>query len=80
MFQGEFGQHPTDIFAEFDMKPIASASIAQVHRATTKDGRDVAVKVQKPYIPDHVRGTAGSLASWPLVRDEARTAMVADVT
>jgi ubiquinone biosynthesis protein len=42
------GAHPDQLFADFERKPIASASIAQVHFATLKDGRQVAVKVLRP--------------------------------
>ncbi|KAL1924982.1 uncharacterized protein VTP21DRAFT_4636 [Calcarisporiella thermophila] len=50
IFKQDFGKHPDDIFIEFERVPIASASIAQVHRARLKDGTPVAVKVQKPEI------------------------------
>ena len=40
--------HPDELFATFDRTPVASASIAQVHFATLKDGREVAVKVLRP--------------------------------
>lgn len=50
LFLEEFNQHPEEIFSEFSHEAVASASIAQVHRATLKDGTVVAVKIQKPEI------------------------------
>lgn len=43
-------QPVNQLFASFDLTPLASASIAQVHAATTLDGRDVVVKVVRPGI------------------------------
>ncbi|HTJ41303.1 MAG TPA: AarF/UbiB family protein [Kofleriaceae bacterium] len=51
----ELGKTPDDLFASFERRPIASASIGQVHVATTKAGEKVAVKVQYPDIDDIVR-------------------------
>ncbi|MGE5318567.1 MAG: ABC1 kinase family protein [Hyphomicrobiaceae bacterium] len=46
---------PSDVFAEFDPVPLAAASIAQVHRATLKDGTRVVVKIRRPGIEDVIR-------------------------
>ncbi|HUS61752.1 MAG TPA: AarF/ABC1/UbiB kinase family protein, partial [Acidimicrobiales bacterium] len=51
----ELGQSPERVFEEWDPTPIAAASIGQVHRALTRDGRAVAVKVQYPGVADAVR-------------------------
>ncbi|MCB9933312.1 MAG: AarF/ABC1/UbiB kinase family protein [Planctomycetes bacterium] len=46
----EFGQPLSKIFLTFEPTPLAAASLGQVHRATLQDGREVAVKVQRPGI------------------------------
>ena len=43
-----FGKPIDELFASFEIEPVASASIAQVHFAVLKDGREVAVKVLRP--------------------------------
>ncbi|MDD2582463.1 MAG: AarF/UbiB family protein [Desulfuromonadaceae bacterium] len=44
----ELGAPLTNLFASFNETPLAAATIAQVHEATTHDGRHVAIKVQRP--------------------------------
>ena len=48
VFTEEFGKAPEVLYREFNDKPLASASIGQVHRAVLQDGKQVAVKVQRP--------------------------------
>jgi predicted unusual protein kinase regulating ubiquinone biosynthesis (AarF/ABC1/UbiB family) len=54
VLEEELGAPVERLFATFDEKPFASASIGQVHRATLDDGRTVAVKVQHPGIASAV--------------------------
>jgi predicted unusual protein kinase regulating ubiquinone biosynthesis (AarF/ABC1/UbiB family) len=60
MVADELGAPPEQVFAEWDPVPIASASIGQVHRAMTHDGRAVAVKVQYPGVADAVAADLGN--------------------
>ena len=46
----ELGASTSQLYAQFDETPLASASIAQVHAATLRDGSDVVVKVLRPGI------------------------------
>ena len=46
--EGELGRPIADVFADLEPRPVAAASVAQVHRAHLTDGREVAVKVLRP--------------------------------
>ncbi|PKM22662.1 MAG: ubiquinone biosynthesis protein UbiB, partial [Gammaproteobacteria bacterium HGW-Gammaproteobacteria-14] len=50
IIERELGQPVGEIFASFEQTPMASASVAQVHAATLKDGREVVIKVIRPGI------------------------------
>jgi ubiquinone biosynthesis protein len=57
----ELGKTPDELFASFERRPIASASIGQVHLARLHDGAKVAVKVQYPDIDEVVKRDLNTL-------------------
>ncbi len=48
IIEEDFGKPIRELFSEFDERPVAAASVAQVHRARLRDGKEVAVKVLRP--------------------------------
>ncbi len=72
------GQSIETLFARFDVKPLAAASIAQVHTAALHDGREVVVKVVRPDIRMTIISDfelLRELASWVSARVEAARAV-----
>jgi predicted unusual protein kinase regulating ubiquinone biosynthesis (AarF/ABC1/UbiB family) len=55
VIQSELGARPEEIFAFFSPRPVAAASMGQVHLARLSDGKELAVKVQYPGVSDAVR-------------------------
>jgi ubiquinone biosynthesis protein len=55
VLEQELGTELGDLFQSIEETPLASASIAQVHRAVLRDGQTVAVKVQRPEIAERIR-------------------------
>jgi predicted unusual protein kinase regulating ubiquinone biosynthesis (AarF/ABC1/UbiB family) len=62
VFCAELGVDTRTAFAWFDERPLASASLGQVHRAELRSGRAVVVKVQRPDIRDRIAGDMEALA------------------
>ena len=61
MFLNELGTDPEKLFASFDTRAFAAASLGQVHRARLKTGEDVAVKIQYPNIGATIRQDLANL-------------------
>lgn len=55
VIESSLGQKISYLFAQFDENPLATASIAQTHRAQTHDGEEVVIKVQRPKIGPMMR-------------------------
>ncbi|HTB74832.1 MAG TPA: AarF/ABC1/UbiB kinase family protein [Polyangiaceae bacterium] len=62
VIRADLGAHPKELFAEWESDPFAAASIGQVHRAVTRGGERVAVKVQYPGIDKAIENDLKSLS------------------
>jgi ubiquinone biosynthesis protein len=78
VIEEELGRPADQVFDRFEPVPLAAASLAQVHRATLLDGREVAVKVQRPGIERKLRADVAILGRAGLVL-ERRTVWAREV-
>jgi predicted unusual protein kinase regulating ubiquinone biosynthesis (AarF/ABC1/UbiB family) len=62
IIEEELGVRVSSAFSDFEERPVAAASLAQVHRATMRDGRLVAVKVQRPHIDQRIADDLDAIA------------------
>lgn len=62
VFEEEIGRRPEDVFASVDTQPVGAASLAQVHHAVTRDGREVAIKIQYPHVKRQVESDMRAMA------------------
>src|SRR4051812_30757260 len=70
LIRAELGSEVRHVYAQFDDVPVAAASLGQVHRATLRNGREVAVKVQRPDARDDVRADMATLARLASLADK----------
>jgi len=69
------GEQPEEAFASFEVQPLAAASMAQVHRATTHDGRPVVLKIRRPGIDRRMRADLRLLAQLAAIAEGSSAEM-----
>jgi ubiquinone biosynthesis protein len=77
ILSAELGRSPEEVFASFDLEPLASASIGQAHAATLADGTEVVVKVRRPGVVEQVHNDLEMLRNLA-VRASRRWTVAAD--
>jgi predicted unusual protein kinase regulating ubiquinone biosynthesis (AarF/ABC1/UbiB family) len=63
VLEKEYGPKPLERFASFDMKPLAAASIGQVHAARTHEGDSIVLKIQYPGVQESIDSDVDNLRS-----------------
>jgi predicted unusual protein kinase regulating ubiquinone biosynthesis (AarF/ABC1/UbiB family) len=76
----ELGVRVSHAFVEFDVVPIAAASLGQVHHAVLRGGREVAVKVQRPGIREQIDADLAAFKDIAAVIDRIGAAKNVDAT
>lgn len=71
--KSELGEHPDNLYREFDVNAIASASIGQVHKAVLSDGTAVVVKVQHAGIEERIQNDLEILIELAKLAEEYST-------
>jgi len=63
MIEAELGQPTSALFADFDLEPLAAASIGQAHTATLRDGAEVIVKVRRQDVVEQIKEYYSALSA-----------------